>query len=69
MAVVWAALTWLDYIGNGLKLCHRFRLGIRKKFFIGMLIKQWNRLPREVMDSPSLEMFEEHVDIAREGTV
>ena len=45
--------------GNGLKLCQgRFRLGIRKG-----VIKHWTRLPREVAESPSLEVFKRHVDV------
>jgi len=49
--------------GSGHKLKQRkLQLSMRKNFFPLRVTEPWNNLPRELVESPSLEIFKTHLD-------
>jgi len=46
-----------------------FTLGIKKNFLSERVVRHWNKLPRAVGESPSLEGFRKHVDVTLQDMV
>jgi len=53
---------------SGIKMCQgRFRLDIRRSFFMERVVSCWNRLPREVAKLPSLKVLKEMCEYGTKG--
>jgi len=46
-----------------------FKLAIRNNFVSKRAVRHWHSLPREMVESPSLEMFKNHGDVALRDVV
>ena len=48
---------------NGLKLeCRKFYTNVQNNFFMVRVMEHWNRLLRDVVESPSMEIFKTHME-------
>ncbi|RMB97849.1 hypothetical protein DUI87_25327 [Hirundo rustica rustica] len=47
----------------------KYKLDIRKKIFMERVIRYWNSLPRAVVESPSLDVFNKRLDVALDAMI
>jgi len=57
-----------DSLGQKIRhVSDRFPSEHQKTLFVVMLIKHWHRFPREIVESPSFQIFKSHVNMVLEN--
>lgn len=59
----WCTAIGPQAMGNGHIETQEICLNIGKHFFVGRGVKHWHRLPRKVVETPSLETLKSHLDV------
>ena len=66
-------ISWSSTAGTvklPLKCCELlYQAGFEETFLLRNVVLQWHRLPREVVESPSLEVLKNRVDVALRDVV
>jgi len=69
LAAAAAAFSFFSLQAHSFMEKYHLRLAIRKNFFPRRVVRCWKGLPREVGESPSLQMFKKHLDVVLRNMV